>query len=61
MNADAPSHRPHAFLRRLAANVGTLIKKLMTMAMLAVLVLLGIRACQSTQARRFVRGTPSCR
>lgn len=33
----------------MVGNVGTLIKKLTTMVMLAALVLLGIRACQSTQ------------
>jgi alpha-beta hydrolase superfamily lysophospholipase len=49
MNAGAPSDRHLTLLRRIAANVGTLIKRLTTMAMLAVLVLLVIRACQSTQ------------
>ena len=49
MNSGAPSDRPHTFLRRFAANVGTLIKKLTTTAMLVVLVLLGVRAYQSTQ------------
>lgn len=49
MHSGVPSDRPRTFLRRIAGNVGTWVRKLTAAVMLAVLVLLIFRACQSTQ------------